>query len=79
VWGRAYFPDAFQESDDELLRLLVDNREAARDNHWYPLPGQAEFLDLLRAVLTLEQDPQTRIARRQEIWYYALRKHQEDR
>ena len=32
--------------------LLVADRETARANHWLPLPGQAEYLDLLRAVIT---------------------------
>ena len=79
--GRAHFPDHFKDDDDKLLRLaagmLADDRETARENHWYPLPGQAEFFDLLRAVLTLEQDPEARKARLETIQHYALKKHQD--
>lgn len=49
----AHFPGA----DPEILRraagLLVEDRETARREHWLPLPGQAEYLDLVRAVLAL--------------------------
>jgi len=55
LMGRAaaHFPGA----DPEILRraadLLVEDREIARREHWLPLPGQAEYLDLVRAVLAL--------------------------
>ena len=37
----------------QAAELLVDDREKARREHWLPLPGQAEYLDLVRAVLGL--------------------------
>jgi MoxR-like ATPase len=78
--GRAHFHDRFKDGDDGILQLaaemLADDRATARDNHWYPLPGQAEFLDLVRAVLTLKQDPQAQQARLTAVRRYALKKHQ---
>jgi len=51
--GRAHFPGA---SDDLLLQaaeMLARDREIAIDRGWRPRPGQAEFMDLVRAALTL--------------------------
>ncbi len=79
--GCAHFPDHFKSSNDNILLLaaemLADDRETARENHWYPLPGQAEFFDLLRAVLNLEQKPTLREARLKAVRRYALKKHQD--
>ena len=55
----AHFPQAhYPQATDALLQsaaeLLVQDRETARREHWLPLPGQAEYLDLLRAVLGLD-------------------------
>jgi MoxR-like ATPase len=57
----AHFPQArFPQATDDLLRraaeLLVQDRETARREHWLPLPGQAEYLDLVRAVLGLDDE-----------------------
>ncbi len=79
--GCVHFPEHFKDGDDELLQLaagmLAEDRQTARENHWYPLPGQAEFFDLLRAALTLEQDPTERVSRLKAIRRYALKKHQD--
>ena len=41
--------------DDDVLacaaELLAEDREEARRQHWPPYPGQAEFMDLIRAVV----------------------------
>ncbi len=54
--GRAHFPNA----DDEVLRqaaeFLADDRDEARKNQVTPLPGQAEYLDLVRAVTEMKPD-----------------------
>jgi MoxR-like ATPase len=58
--GRAHFttfganrsPDA-KDPLEEAARLVVKDRADARRNGWRPLPGQAEFIDLLRAVFDL--------------------------
>lgn len=48
--GFVIHPDVFGKAAD----LLIGDRQKAEKNHWLPLPGQAEYLDLVRAVLTLE-------------------------
>lgn len=54
--GRAHFPNADQGVLKEAAEKLVTDRRAAAENHWRPLPGQAEYLDLVRAVLELGKD-----------------------
>jgi MoxR-like ATPase len=56
--ARAHFPaEQFPAAQESVLRraaeLLVDDREVAERENWLPLPGQAEYLDLVRAVLAL--------------------------
>ncbi|MEM7201470.1 MAG: MoxR family ATPase [Planctomycetota bacterium] len=51
--GRAHFPDAAPELLSRAARLLVSHRERVRRRGLMP-PGQAEYLDLLRAALQLE-------------------------
>jgi MoxR-like ATPase len=50
--GKAHFG---QRTSDQVLSkaagLLADDREAASASQLLPLPGQAEFLDLMRAVI----------------------------
>ncbi len=52
--GHAHFGD---DTSDEVLheaaRQLVTDRKAAREAQLSPLPGQAEYLDLVRAVIGL--------------------------
>ncbi|MBF0371700.1 MAG: AAA family ATPase [Magnetococcales bacterium] len=49
--GKAHFGDAFA---DEMLQqaaeLVAEERSKAAQRHWRPLPGQAEYLDLLRSI-----------------------------
>jgi MoxR-like ATPase len=59
--ARAHFPlERFPRAEEPLLHkaaeLLVKDRETAEREHWLPLPGQAEYLDLVRAVLELTGD-----------------------
>jgi len=37
---------------ETAAELLADDRANAERHHWRPLPGQAEYLDLVRAVVT---------------------------
>ncbi len=74
--GRAHFGDA----DDDILRraaeLLFDDRETAKHEHWLPLPGQAEYLDLLRAVMALSKTKgKTPATILDQVSCYILRKH----
>jgi len=55
----AHFPQSrYPQATDALLQraaeLLVQDRKTAQLEHWFPLPGQAEYLDLVRAVLGLD-------------------------
>jgi MoxR-like ATPase len=51
--ANAHFPEGaakFQKLFDEAAKLLVQDRRVAKESHLRPLPGQAEYLDLLRAL-----------------------------
>ena len=56
--GKTHFTDtqtgtllATMEVLEKAAQLLADDRTAAEQRHWRPLPGQAEYLDLVRAVI----------------------------
>lgn len=74
--GQAHFPDA----DEALLRraagLLIRDRKSAQREHWLPLPGQAEYLDLVRAVIKLAKEgARSPEAILDEVAGYVLLKH----
>lgn len=48
--GRAHFPHLEAGVLEDAAKLLRSDRQQALENHWLPLPGLAEYLDLLRAV-----------------------------
>jgi MoxR-like ATPase len=74
--GRAHFPQAGQAVLEKAADLLADDREAARRGQRTPLPGQAEYLDLVRAVLDLApDDPDRQRDTLHTIAGFALRKH----
>jgi MoxR-like ATPase len=82
--GKAHFygEDApFSDEDAAVLeqaaRQLAGDRKAAQDNQWYPLPGQAEYLDLVRAVRALEPEPASQLKRLNDLGRYLLKKHPE--
>ena len=83
--ARVHFPRAAKvEKSAELFQksaeLLVKDRRAAIDRHVTPLPGQAEYLDLIRAVLDLEPDsPAAQLKLLENVAAFALRKHEEIR
>lgn len=59
--GRAHFSD--RTTDDvlyEAARQLVADRRFAAERQLSPLPGQAEYLDLVRAVVELAQGDMAR-------------------
>lgn len=74
--AKAHFEGADPELLNDAAKLLVEDRRKAEEEHWLPLPGQAEYLDLVRAVLHLAPDdpPQQRdlLAK---VARYALKKH----
>jgi len=48
--GRAHFRDLDPAILDLAARQLAADRKKAIAQRWRPLPGQAEYLDLLRAI-----------------------------
>lgn len=72
--GRAHFPTA----DDTVLwqaaAMLAEDRQHAIHQQIRPWPGQAEYLDLLRAVLGLAPQPREQMAMLEEVRTYTLRK-----
>lgn len=74
--GRAHFPAADEAVLKEAAFLLFRDRQSAIVAHVRPRPGQAEYLDLLRAVLTLaENDVAAQLAMLETVGEYTLRKH----
>lgn len=54
--GKAHFPELDEDKVvREAAKLLLMDRGDAKTKQQQPLPGQAEFLDLLRAVKNLSQ------------------------
>lgn len=54
--GKAHFSKATKPLLTKAATLLVESRQNAMKNQQRPLPGQAEYLDLVRAVLALVED-----------------------
>ncbi len=74
--GRAHFPGADDCVLHQAANLLADDRDVARREQRTPLPGQAEYLDLVRAVLELApDDPKGQRTTLDTIAGFALRKH----
>jgi len=49
--GKAHFPDLDEKRVlKKAIDLLLEDRQSAKKRQQQPLPGQAEYLDLLRAV-----------------------------
>lgn len=70
--GRRHFPRISEELVYDAADLLIEDRRAATS----PKPGQAEFLDLLRAVQTLvEQNVGTAENLLKKVAGYTLKKH----
>ena len=68
--------------DPEVQKIAADqlfkDREQARSKQLFPLPGQAEFMDLLRALHELApKDPKKQEELLESISEYALHKHPE--
>ncbi len=48
--GKAHFTELSDDLLEAAAELVAKDRKAAKDAHHRPLPGQAEYIDLLRAV-----------------------------
>jgi MoxR-like ATPase len=74
--GTAHFPEAGEALLQGAVDLLVEDRKAAEQARRMPLPGQAEYLDLVRAVLRLAgDDTPAQEAILERIADFALKKH----
>lgn len=82
--GRTHFPDANPDVLAEAARLLVNDRAEAEARRIRPKPGQAEYLDLVRAVLGQTRDVKAAAERLtmqldllKAVSRYTLKKHPE--
>jgi MoxR-like ATPase len=75
--GARHFPDASSELLQAAAEQLSKDRRAAREDRLLPLPGQAEYLDVLRAVTTLEPAPERQIERMRRLARFAFSKHEQ--
>ncbi|EGV30972.1 ATPase associated with various cellular activities AAA_5 [Thiorhodococcus drewsii AZ1] len=60
---------------ERAAELLIEDRDTARENHWLPLPGQAEYLDLVRAVVTSVSKAKEQEALLDKVAEFVLKKH----
>ncbi len=74
--GRAHFGSRISAKVlQRAADLLIADRETARENHWLPLPGQAEYLDLVRAVTTRERTAKAQESLLDALAEFVLKKH----
>jgi MoxR-like ATPase len=77
--GGKHFPEITPEILERAAKLLIDDREDARRKARRPLPGQAEYLDLLRALDAMHPgQPAKQSKMLDNIAKFALRKHGPD-
>jgi len=74
--GRAHFPEVEEQVLHEAAEQLIDDRTRARQQRLRPLPGQAEYLDLVRAVTQLASDTEAQVDLLKRLRPYVLAKHQ---
>lgn len=75
--GKAHFGDSHIDLLTDAAKLTVADRVMTRNRRLTPLPGQAEFLDLLRAVIAENPDPADQQEMIKRVSPYFLRKHPE--
>lgn len=71
--GQVHFPASTEAVRRKAGELLLEDRKAA-SAQGLPAPGQAEYLDLLRAVCRLSQDEQEQLNLLEKISGFVLRK-----
>ncbi|MBF0603175.1 MAG: MoxR family ATPase [Nitrospirae bacterium] len=55
--GQAHFDGKVADGIfEKAAQLVVAQRKKAASHHWRPLPGQAEYIDLLRSIVTQAED-----------------------
>jgi MoxR-like ATPase len=74
--GEAHFPNASKAVLQQAASMLWEERRQAIEEQVTAKPGQAEYLDLLRAVTTLSPDDDTaQLAMLENVGRYTMRKH----
>ncbi len=77
--GGKHFPKIGTEILKQAATMLIDDREEARRKARRPVPGQAEYLDLLRALDVIHPGkPSEQRGLLDDIGKFALRKHGPD-
>jgi MoxR-like ATPase len=77
--AKVHFPKAGDDYEglfSTAAKLIAQERANARERFVKPLPGQAEFLDLLRAALELGKSDGDPVAILDSIAHYVLRKQE---
>jgi hypothetical protein len=77
--AKVHFPKARKGREalfSKAAKLIADERAEARQRFVKPLPGQAEFLDLLRAVLELGESDGNPAELLDSIAHYVLKKQE---
>ena len=78
--GKRHFPKFNQDLLEEAGRQLFRDRKVARENGLRPLPGQAEYMDLLRALKNLgREDEKKQRELLSQIGQFILKKHKDGR
>lgn len=81
--GKTHFPALSDDIRTEVANQLITDRKTAL-NLGYSPPGQAEYLDILRALVTLGKDKDGQLDEKKmknalnNIKAFALRKHAEE-
>ena len=74
--GERHFRDVEEEVRQIAAEQLYEDRKNSKENGLRPLPGQAEYMDLLRALHNLcPQDPVRQSKLLKKIGRFALNKH----
>ena len=77
--GAAHFKQADETVLREVARQLIEDRERERSRQ-LPPPGQAEYLDMVRAVIELEpDDTENQIQALKYVGTFALGKHEQEK
>ncbi len=73
--GQAHFREADLEVLKTTANLLADDRTETQAAHVTPLPGQAEYLDLIRAITEMKPDsPTEQLAVLEDVKDFVLKK-----
>ena len=77
--GNTHFAERASSAVLEMAaKLLADDRAVAEQRHWRPLPGQAEYLDLVRSVVVQSKGDfalQDKLI--EQVAQFVLKKHPE--